>query len=167
MTTVIAFAPSPLTPFEFQATMDGQVCTIRVPWNLFGQRWYINVSQLDGTLILARALVGSPAAQELASLAWDDTRGLVTATTVAPHGFVLGSAIDLVISGNTPIGFDGSFRCDVTGPSNFVYPLATDPGAQTATTVGIADWRVDLVKGYFAASSLVFRQDSQQFEIAP
>lgn len=167
MTTVIAFAPSPLTPFEFQATLDGQVCTVRITSNLFGQRWYINVKRLDGTLILARALVGSPAAKQLALLMWNATRGLVSAVTAAPHGFVSGSAVDLIIAGNTPATFDGAFRCDVTGPSSFAYPLAADPGADAATILGTADWRIDLVEGYFTTSSLVFRQDAQQFEIAP
>lgn len=59
MTTYV-FAPTPTAPYQFQPTLDGAQYTANVTWNVFGQRWYLNVYQLDGTLVCAVALVGSP-----------------------------------------------------------------------------------------------------------
>ncbi len=54
------FTPSGAAPFEFQPTLDGLQYTVVVTWNVFGRRYYVNVYQLDGTLVLATACVGSP-----------------------------------------------------------------------------------------------------------
>lgn len=47
-------------PFQFQPTLDSQVYNVVVTWNLFGRRWYVNVYAVDGTLVVALPLVGSP-----------------------------------------------------------------------------------------------------------
>ena len=60
MTTYVPFVPSAVSPPQFQATLDGQLCTVVVSWNLFGQRYYVAVYDSTGTLIVNRALVGSP-----------------------------------------------------------------------------------------------------------
>ena len=60
MTTVTNFAPTVRAPFQFQATLDGVIYTVIVTWNLFGQRYYINIYALDGTWIVTLPLVGSP-----------------------------------------------------------------------------------------------------------
>ncbi len=54
------FIPSTNAPFQFQPTLDGQQYTVIVTWSLFGRRFYVNVYKLDGTLIVCRAMVGSP-----------------------------------------------------------------------------------------------------------
>lgn len=58
--TVIPFAPSRLAPFQFSPTLDGEVYSAVVTWNLFGRRYYLNLYALDGTLVTCRAMVGSP-----------------------------------------------------------------------------------------------------------
>lgn len=60
MTTFTAFAPSPSAPFQFTPTLDGQQYSVVIVWNMFGQRWYMNLSTLTGALVLSRSLVGSP-----------------------------------------------------------------------------------------------------------
>lgn len=60
MTTVTPFVPSLLAPFQFQPTLDGQVYTVIVTWNLAGQRYYVNVYTLQGVLIASLPLIGSP-----------------------------------------------------------------------------------------------------------
>lgn len=55
-----AFTPSATAAFQFQPTLDDNVYTCVVTWNLFGQRYYLNVYQDDGTLVTCRAMVGSP-----------------------------------------------------------------------------------------------------------
>lgn len=65
MTTYIAFQPSLQTPFQFQATFDGAIYTVVCTWNLFGQRFYINVYDTSNNLIVCRPQVGSPATYNL------------------------------------------------------------------------------------------------------
>jgi hypothetical protein len=60
MATVTLFTPTSAGPFEFGATLDGQnyVCTVK--WNLWAQRWYLEIADTAGTLIVSRALIASP-----------------------------------------------------------------------------------------------------------
>lgn len=59
--TTYQFQPSNSSPFQFQPTLDGNIYTCTVTWNLFGQRWYINCISQNGALVFSRAMVGSPA----------------------------------------------------------------------------------------------------------
>jgi len=60
MTTYVNFYQPSNAPFQFQATLDGVSYTCTVPWNLFGQRYYLTVSTLDGTVVVNLPLIGSP-----------------------------------------------------------------------------------------------------------
>lgn len=60
MTQIFPFAPTQTANVQFQPTLDGATCTVIVTWNVFGQRYYINIYDLNGNLILCRSLVGSP-----------------------------------------------------------------------------------------------------------
>ena len=60
MTTYIDFTQSTVQNFQFQATLDGEVYVVDVFWLLFGQRWYITITDLSGNIIVTRAMVGSP-----------------------------------------------------------------------------------------------------------
>ncbi|HEY0181263.1 MAG TPA: hypothetical protein VGC09_00510 [Rhodopila sp.] len=62
MTTYVTFTPSQQGAPQFQATFDGDLYTVIVRANLFGQRFYVDVYAQDGSLVLARSLVGSPPA---------------------------------------------------------------------------------------------------------
>lgn len=55
--TTINFVQPSNAPFQFIATLDGQQYTCTVTWNVFGQRYYLNIFTLDGTRILTIALV--------------------------------------------------------------------------------------------------------------
>ena len=65
MTTYTAFTPSPTALFQFQATLDGVNYNILITWSLAGQRWYLNVYDLQGNLKLSRAMVGSPVGTDI------------------------------------------------------------------------------------------------------
>lgn len=65
MTTFTNFAPSPQTPFQFQPTLDGQAYTVVVTWNLFGQRYYVNIYDLGGVLVVCLPLIGSPVGYDI------------------------------------------------------------------------------------------------------
>lgn len=60
MTKFIPFTPSPKSNFQFQATLDGKNYTCIINWNLFGQRYYLNIYTLRNVRILTIPLIGSP-----------------------------------------------------------------------------------------------------------
>lgn len=60
MTTTIDFTPTTAAPFQFQALLDGNTYTCTVLWNIFGARYYIQIADLQNTVILYRSMVGSP-----------------------------------------------------------------------------------------------------------
>lgn len=163
MTTLVDFQPSSQSAFQFQATLDGLVYTIIVTWNLFGQRYYINVYDVANNLIVCKAIVGSPVGVKLQGISWET--GFATGLTIEPHGFKVGSTINLTIDGVTPAGYNGTFECFITSPQSFTYPLADDP-VDVASVLGSVSYNVDLLGGYFE-STLVYRQANAQFEVSP
>jgi len=58
--TITQFLPSAVGPFQFGATLDGQNYICNVTWNLWAQRWYLNIYTQTATLVMARALIASP-----------------------------------------------------------------------------------------------------------
>jgi hypothetical protein len=60
MTTVTPFQPTATQAFAFTPTLDGAQYNLIVTWNLAGARWYFNLYDLSGNLILAAALIASP-----------------------------------------------------------------------------------------------------------
>lgn len=67
MTTVayIPFNPQPSVPFQFDAVLDGETYTILCAWNVFGQRYYINIYSSANDRILTVARVGSPSGYDI------------------------------------------------------------------------------------------------------
>ena len=57
---VFAFAPSNSSPFTFQPPLDGRQYTAVVTWNVFGERYYVNLYTLQGVRVFTVAMVGSP-----------------------------------------------------------------------------------------------------------
>jgi hypothetical protein len=158
-----AFQPSNQGPFQFQPTLDGISYNAVITWNIFGQRWYINLYDSAGNLIFCQAVVGSPSGLILQGAAWVD--GVVTATTVVPHGYAPGTTLALTISGVLPDAYNGAQKILVTGPSTFTYQLSGDPGPPTA--LGIASYNINMAFNYFQTSTLVYRQANAQFEVNP
>ena len=60
MTTYTPFTPTPQAPFQFRPTLDGQVYSAIIKWNVAGQRWYLQLYSGQNALILATALIPSP-----------------------------------------------------------------------------------------------------------
>jgi hypothetical protein len=162
MTTLFNFTPSAIAAFQFQPTLDGQVYNATVVWSLFGRRFYLNLTDLSGNLIVYEALTGSNTGVNISTLSWN--QGQVTLTTSVSHGYNIGSVVNLTVSGCAPSSYNGAFRCQITGLNTMTYFLATDPGI--ATGFGALTYDVSLVSGYFA-STLVFRQPNAQFEVSP
>ena len=65
MSTVTAFSPTATEPFQFQAVLTDVVLGTAtyncvVLWNSFGQRWYLQVADQSGNLIVNTPMVASP-----------------------------------------------------------------------------------------------------------
>jgi len=58
--TYIQFVPSSAGPFHFQAVLDGVQYNISITWNIFGLRYYLNLYTVQGELLLASPVAGSP-----------------------------------------------------------------------------------------------------------
>jgi hypothetical protein len=70
--TLTQFSPTAVAPFQFQATLTNAVATpnnsfvgtatynCTVVWNTFGQRWYLQVIDQNGNLIVQKPMVASP-----------------------------------------------------------------------------------------------------------
>ena len=163
MTTFYPFTPNNQAPFQFSPTLDGDVYNVRVTWSLFGRRYYINVYDLSRNLIVSLPMIGSPSAFNLSSLSW--VNGLVIATTAVPHGYLVNSTTELIVSGASPDAYNGTVSAFIIDQSTFQYDVTQDPGP--ATVAGSVVFDIDLVAGYFTTSTLVFRQDANQFEVNP
>lgn len=162
MTTFFNFTPSATSVYQFQPMLDGQTYNVTVPWSLFGQRYYIQVADLSGNVIVYEALAGSDTGVNIASLSW--SQGQVTLMTSEDHGYGIGSIVDLTVSGCAPATYNGRYQCHITGADTLVYSLTSNPGV--ATGFGALTYDISLVSGYFA-STLVYRQPNQQFEVSP
>jgi hypothetical protein len=54
------FQPNNTSPFQFQVILDGSQFNVVVTWNIFGQRYYVNIYTMQGVLVVSRPMVGSP-----------------------------------------------------------------------------------------------------------
>lgn len=54
------FTPSDTNVFQFQPTLDNSTFSVTVTWNVFGERYYVNISTLQGVLVYTIPLIGSP-----------------------------------------------------------------------------------------------------------
>ena len=57
---VIVFNPSKLSAFTFNVTLDNQLYTITVTWNVYAERYFFNIYNNFNELALSRPLIGSP-----------------------------------------------------------------------------------------------------------
>lgn len=76
-TIYIPFTPAATQNFQFQTTLDGSVYTVIVTWNLFGQRYYVNIYSTSGLLIVSLPLIGSPLTANISMTAGYFTTQLV------------------------------------------------------------------------------------------
>lgn len=60
MTTYVQFTPSTTSPFQFQATLDGNVYNIIVTWNVYAQGYYVNIYDISNNIVVSLPLIGSP-----------------------------------------------------------------------------------------------------------
>jgi hypothetical protein len=73
----IPFVQDPNAQFVFQIVLDGSQYNCTVTYNVFGQRYYVNVYTVQGALVMASPLTGSPDGYDI-----DLMRGKFTSTLV-------------------------------------------------------------------------------------
>lgn len=162
MTTYTDFVPPQLGPFQWQPTLDGQVYTAIVTWNLMGRRYYLNLYDLSGNLIFCVPVIGSPDGVTIETLSW--ANGTASAVGAKPHQYFVGATANVTIAGASPDAYNGVVQALVVDPLTITWPIASDPGEATSPGAVFAD--LSLCAGYFD-STLVFRTSSMQFEVSP
>lgn len=60
MTTLVNFTPSSTAPFQFNAVLDSVTYVVTIPWNTYGLRFYVNIADTSGNLVMSKPLIGSP-----------------------------------------------------------------------------------------------------------
>lgn len=163
MTTIVPFTPSSQTAFTFQATLDSNLYNMIVPWNLFGQRYYLSCYDLTNNLIFSLPLIGSTDAINIESASW--VNNTVTITASQPHKLKVGSVVNLTIYNMNPSSFNGTFMCYIINSTQFSYTVVGYPGS--VSSLGSFYYGINIASGYFNTSSIIYRTSSQQFEISP
>jgi hypothetical protein len=159
--TFVQFVPSTVSPFTFQATIAGTQYTCAVLWSPYGQRYYIQVSDLSGNVLLYRPLIAC-GPQLVAAFSW--ANGTATAVAQAAHNVPIGSVVNVWIS-QTGLGFDGGFQALATGPLTLTYPLASNPLTNVAAPInGAINFNQNMIADVIKGGYLLFRYETQQFE---
>lgn len=157
------FTPSTVSAPLFKPTLDGVIYACTVTWNLSGQRYFINVSTLQGVAIVSLALVASPPAAEIETATYDAVRGVATLAMSAPHGVRVGNTVARAVDGCVPSDYDGAVTMLATGSTTLDYvPVSVPIG--DAISVGTVTAGTNLLAGYFA-STMIFRGNA--FEVNP
>jgi hypothetical protein len=158
MTTFVTFTPSALAPFSFQPTINNVQYIVTVPYNEFGERYYINVTDLAGNLIIFRSLdSGGPTL--LGSLTW--ASGIAIVTTTTNHNIPIAWPVRIRVSQSNS-GFDGKYLALSTGLNSLTYPLMTNPNEAVPIT-GNVDFDLNLLGG-LNIGSLWYHASTGQFE---
>lgn len=60
--TTYAFTPvnTASPPWQSQFTLDGSSYKVTAYWNIYGQRWYIKITDSSGNLAWSGPIIGSP-----------------------------------------------------------------------------------------------------------
>jgi hypothetical protein len=154
MTQQFTFRPSNTVAPSFQATLDGRLCNIVMTWNVAAQRYYINIYDTNGSLIVARSLVETSQSVPLNNLSWSN--GIVTATLLTPQYWRrIGRIVEQTISNCQPDGYNGVFKCINLSATKFSYDLIANPG--NIIVSGLVDRRKDMLQPWFTTSTMFYR----------
>lgn len=160
MSTTVQFTPSVTSAFAFQPVIAGVQYNATVTWNLYAQRYYLNLTDTSGNLVLCTAIVGS-GPRLGATLTWANSGGGVTTATLAsPHNIPVGQVANVRIS-QTGTSFDGNWQVLATGPNTVTYALANPNENQPLA--GQLSFPVNLVQA-LGGGWLVYWYDTQTFE---
>jgi hypothetical protein len=157
MSTSVQFTPSSVSVFTFQPVLAGITYNATVTWNTAGQRYYLNLYDLSGNLILCRAVCSSgPRLQ--AQLTW--ANGVAQVVVMANHNVPVGQVANIRIS-QSDTAYDGNWQALATAAQVMTYPMP-NPELSTSPS-GLLDFPLNLVGGY-GIGWLLWHYDLQQFE---
>lgn len=161
MSTLVPFTPSTSAPFTFQPIIAGTQYNATITWNAFAERYYLNLTDTSGNLVLCTAIVSS-GPRLGATLTWEDTGfgGVATATTASPHNIPVGQLANVRIS-QTDTAYDGNWQVLATGASTVTYALV-NPN-ETQPLAGQLSFDVNLVAP-LESGWLLYHYDLQAFE---
>lgn len=89
--TSINFTPNPngSPPFQTTVTLDGAPYGLSVTWSLAGQRWYMTLTDANGSVAWSGAMVGSPLTSDIylapgifqtSTILWREDSGTIEVT---------------------------------------------------------------------------------------
>lgn len=160
MSTYITLVPSSLAPPQFQAQLGSNLYTVTALWNIAGERYYVQVQDLNNNVIVNRPLTGSgPVFQ--AVFTWDDDVGI--ATLAAPHNVPIGQLAKVWIS-QTGTEFDGGWNALSTGPNTLTIDELTPLDTSSTINGAVTVQPLNLVEGYIAGAWLLFHEETLSFE---
>lgn len=87
------------------------------------------------------ATIKAPAL-DISSITW--AAGVVTLDTTNPHGIPTGATTNIIVKGETPAGYNGTFIATAADANTLNYALATDPGTSTVLGTVLVGPQVDL-----------------------
>lgn len=157
--TFIDFVPSTVAAPQFQATFAGTPYNVSITWNVFGQDYYINVTDLSGNLILCRSMTSSGGTLQ-ALVNWA-APGVATITANQNHNVPIGTLVNIEISGTNTI-LDGEWQALATGPTTLTY-AANNPNVLLPINASL-EFPLNLIGSYIPGAFLLFHEDTQQFE---
>jgi hypothetical protein len=166
MSTLIDFTPTTNSVFPFSPTITnaagvGVQYNALVPYNMFGQRYYLNLTDLSGNQVAYVPVVGT-GPQLTASFTWDEQTGIALATTLGNHNMPLAGLANARVA-NTGSSFDGDFQVLSTGPTSLTYGLLTDPAVPLPAS-GQLNFDINLLAG-LGIGLILFHADTMQFEV--
>lgn len=75
--TYVPFVQPPNAQFQFAAVFDGETYNVTCTWNVFGQRYFVNIFADNAERVLTIGRVGSPAGYDISLTAGYFTTKLV------------------------------------------------------------------------------------------
>lgn len=150
---------------NFQALFDGLSYQIIVTWNTAAQRYYINIYENTGALIVATPLTVTSSGIELLSLVWDRNQQIMTAEMAYFIGTPrpVGQIVKYTLQDCDPDSLNKEYECNVLSPTTFSFSMVSDPGP--INRLGSAQRYLNMIGPWFKISTLIFRDD--QFEVRP
>jgi hypothetical protein len=156
----VPFTPSTVAAFTFQPTIAGAQYNATVTQNVFGQDFYLNLTDANGNPIIACEVNGG-GPQLQASLMW--SASIATVTTTLPHNVPVGAVAKLRVS-NTGTAFDGNWQMLATGANTLTYALSNPNEA--APISGTVDQPLNLIGSVIPGGWLYYHEDTTQFEFS-
>lgn len=161
MSTVIQFTPSTTAPFQFSPVIAGTQYNAVVTWNVWEERYYLNLYNTSGTLVLAVPVVAT-GPKLSATMTWTSAGfgGVATALTAAPHNVPVGQLANVYIS-QTGTAYDGAWQALATGANTMTWSLA-NPN-QSQPLAGQLSFPLNIVAA-LGAGWMIFNYADMTFE---